>query len=91
VPALLGFVAFLFSFPIYRRIPFWPHLTIADAFTLWFEFVTPITTAIGFVVLMRYRRSGRINKFARTVAWTAITLSVLVNVFMWLAAWSYNI
>ncbi len=55
LPCLLGLVVFLFSFPIDRRIPFWPHLTIVEIFFMWFLFVTPITTVIAFVVLMKRR------------------------------------
>jgi len=88
LPALGGFVLFLFSFPIDRQIPFWPRLNVAEVFALWFVFVAPITTVIATVALIRRRRSAHIATFTRVLAWTAIALSVLVNVLMLLGMWA---
>jgi hypothetical protein len=88
LPSLLGFTAFLFSFPIYRQIPFWPHLSLADIFTLWFLFITPITTAIAIVMLIKRGRSGRIAVSLRTLAWLVITFSVLANILILLGMWA---
>lgn len=86
--SLVGFVLFLISFPIYRRIPFWPHLSIAELFLLWFLFVAPVTTAIAFVVFIRRKRFGSIVPVTKWLAWTAITLSVLADLFMLLGLWA---
>jgi len=87
-PSLLGFVAFLVSFPIYRSIPFWPHLNVAEAYTLWFLFVAPVTTLIAIVVLVKRERLGHIAAFAKLLVWAAIILSLLVNVFVLLGMWA---
>ena len=49
LPALLGFLAFLFAFPIDRRIPHWFPLNLAEILALWFLFIAPVTTVIAVV------------------------------------------
>jgi hypothetical protein len=88
VPSLLGFALFLLSFPIDRQIPFWPHLSLADIFTLWFFLITPVTTVIAIIMLIKRGRSGRIALFTRALAWLAITFSVLANVLILLGMWA---
>ena len=88
LPSLLGFTLFLLSFPIYRQITFWPHLSLADIFTLWFLFITPITTVIAIVMLIKRGRSGRIAIFIRMLAWLTITFSVLANVLILVGMWA---
>lgn len=87
LPCLLGSVVFFFSFPIDRRIPFWPHLMIVDIFYLWFLFVTPVATVIAFVVFTKRRRLGVIAKSTKSLIWATVTVSVLVNAFMLFAIW----
>jgi hypothetical protein len=82
LPALLGFVLFLVSFPIDRRIPFWPHLNLAELFTLWFLFITPGATVIAIVTLVKRRRQRRIPPLAKFLLWTTIMLSLAVNVLV---------
>jgi hypothetical protein len=88
LPSLLSFVFFFFSFPIDRRIPFWPHLTIVEIFLLWFLFVTPITIVIGFVVFMKRRRLGGIASSTRLLIWATQTVSLLVNALILFAIWA---
>jgi len=88
LPSLLGFALFLLSFPIDRQIPFWPHLSLAEIFTLWFFFITPVTTVIAIVVLIKRGRLGRIALFGRVLAWLVITFSVLANVFILVGMWA---
>jgi len=88
LPALLGFLAFLVAFPIDRRIPHWSPLNFAELFTLWFLLVTPITTVIAIVTLLKRKRMGRIPPFIRLLAWTAIAVSILLNVFVLLGVWA---
>jgi hypothetical protein len=80
LPSLLGFALFLLSFPIDRRLAFWPHLDIAEIFALWFLFVTPVTTVIAIVILVKRRR--RIARFPKVMAWLTIIVSVLANLFV---------
>ena len=49
LPSLLGLLVFLLAFPIDRRIPHWFPLNLAEVFTLWFLFITPVTTVIAIV------------------------------------------
>src|SRR5438552_9160813 len=44
LPCLLGFLAFLFSFPLDRQISLWPYLSIAEIVVMWFGLITPVTT-----------------------------------------------
>ena len=88
LPALGGFAMFLLSFPIDRKISFWPRLSLAEMFTLWFLFVAPIATTIATVALIRRRRSAHIATIIRVLAWTMITVSVLVNALILVGMWA---
>jgi hypothetical protein len=88
LPAIGGFVMFLLSFPIDRQIPFWPRLSFAEIFTLWYLFVTPVATMIAVVALIRRRRLAHIATFTRVLAWATITISVLLNAFMLVGMWA---
>jgi hypothetical protein len=88
LPSLLGFALFLLSFPIDRQIRFWPFLSLADIFALWFLLITPVTTVIAIVMLIKRGRSGRIAVFIRVLAWLMITFSVLANVLILLGMWA---
>jgi len=81
-------VAFLFSFPIDRQVPFWPHLELDEIFALWFFFFTPITTAIAIVMLIKRGRIERISPLLKSLLWAAIALSLLVNAFILLGVWA---
>jgi hypothetical protein len=88
LPSLLGFALFLLSFPIYRQIPFWPHLSLADIFALWFLFITPITTVIAIVMLIKRGHSERIAVLIRMLAWLVITFSVIANILILVGMWA---
>ena len=85
---MLGFVVFLFSFPIYRPFPFWPHWSIAEVFFLWFMLVAPIAIAISIVIFLKRRRAGRIAPLTKVLVWATLTVSLLVNGFMLLGLWA---
>jgi hypothetical protein len=87
-PSLLGFVLFLFSFPIDRQISIWPHWPIAAIFFLWFIFVTPITTVVAFVVFVKRKRRDHLAQSTRFLLWGALTMTVLLDTFMLLGAWA---
>lgn len=82
LPSLLGFVLFLFSFPIDRTIPFWPQLNLAELYFFWFLFVTPVTTVVAFVRFIKRKRTSRIALLHSVLAWTMLIASVLANLFM---------
>jgi cytochrome c-type biogenesis protein CcmH/NrfF len=71
----------VFSSTFGGTLLFWPRLSLAEMFTVWFLFVAPIATIIAAVTLIRRRRSAHIATFTRILAWTTITVSVLVNAF----------
>jgi hypothetical protein len=79
-PSLLGFALFLVSFPIDRVNPFWPHLSFAEIFVYWFGLITPVTTVIGIVILVKRGRS--LATFPKVMAWLTIALSLLANLFV---------
>jgi len=88
LPALLGFLAFLFAFPIDRRIPHWFPLNFAEIFTLWFLFITPVTTVIAIITLIKRKRIGRMAPLAKLLTWTAIAVSLVANAFVLLGMWA---
>jgi hypothetical protein len=75
LPCLLAFALFFFSFPIDRKIPVWPRLNLAELYSLWFLFVTPITTLVAVVVLIRRRWMGP----SSILAWFLVIASFVVN------------
>ena len=77
MPCLLAFALFLVSFPIDRKIAFWPKLTIGELYLHWFLFVTPISTLIALILLIKRRVQA--NKF---LAWLLVIVSVLANAFV---------
>ena len=88
LPVLLGFLAFLVAFPIDRRIPHWFPVNFAELFTLWFLFVTPITTVIAIVALLRSKRTGRMSPSIKLLTWAAILVSIVLNGFVLLGMWA---
>ena len=85
---MLGFLAFLFAFPIDRRIPHWFPLNFAELFTLWFLFITPVTTIIAIVTLVRRKPIGRKALLAKLLTWTAVMVSLVVNALVLLGMWA---
>jgi hypothetical protein len=79
LPSLLGFLAFLFSFPVDRQIRFWPHETSAEIFSQWFLFVTPVTTAIAIITLIKRRRAREMALLVKLLSWTAVAVSLVIN------------
>jgi len=79
LPSILGFLTFLFSFPIDRQIRFWPHETIAEIFIQWFLFITPVTTAIAIIMLIKRRRAREMTLWVKLLSWTAVAVSLVIN------------
>ena len=88
LPALLGFLAFLLAFPIDRRIPHWFPLNIAEIFALWFLFITPVTTVIAIVTLVKRNQKTSVVFLAKLVTWTAIVVSLIMNALILLGMWA---
>jgi hypothetical protein len=79
LPSLLGFLAFLFSFPINRQISFWPHEAIAEIFVKWFLFITPLTTVIAVITLIKQRQANEMIFRVKLLSWVAVVVSLIVN------------
>jgi hypothetical protein len=88
LPCLLGFAAFLLSFPINRVIPFWPHLSLDALYALWFIFVTPITTAIAIIIHLKRRKTERFTALSKKLVWAAIAASLVANSFVLFGMWA---
>jgi hypothetical protein len=88
LPCFAGFLTFLFAFPIDRRISHWFPLNLAELFTLWFLFVTPVTTVIAIVTLLKRARTGWKSPFVKLLVWTAIGASLALNGFVLLGMWA---
>jgi hypothetical protein len=86
LPALLGFSAFLLAFPIDRRIPFWPHLSLAEVFGVWFLLVSPVTTMVAIVMFARPRKL--FPSLRKWLLVAAVTVSVLLNLFVLLGLYA---
>ena len=84
LPCLLAFALFFFSFPIDRKVPVWPHLNLAELYSLWFLFVTPITTLVAFIVLIRRRWMGP----SSILAWFLVIASFVVNALVLLGLYA---
>lgn len=87
-PALLGFAAFLVSFPIDRRVSFWPHLSLAEVFGAWFLFVTPVANTAAIVTLIKRTRLSALPLVAKWLLVAAVTLAVLLNLFVLLGLYA---
>ena len=88
LPAILGFPAFLLSFPIDRKVPFLPHLNIAEVFLFWFLIVTPISTGVAMVMLRRHARLGNIGGNPERLLLAVITIAVLANLALLLGMYA---
>jgi hypothetical protein len=88
LPSLLGFLAFSVAFPIDRYIPHWFPVNLAILFTLWFLFVTPVTTVIAIATLLKRNRICRMSPFIKLLAWAAISGSIVLNALFLLAGWA---
>jgi hypothetical protein len=88
LPSLLGFAAFLLSFPIDRRIPFWPHLNLAEIYALWFLSIAPFATIIAVVTVVKRKRTSGATPTAKMLTWAAIAVSLILNAFVLLGMWA---
>jgi hypothetical protein len=78
---LLGFVAFLVAFPIDRKVPFWPHWSLAEGFANWFLFVTPPAIICAIVTFRRRARRGYLSS-SKGLLLAAIIVAVLLNLLL---------
>jgi len=88
LPSLLGLLVFLLAFPIDRRIPHWFPLNLAEVFTLWFLFITPVTTVIAIVTLVKHTAKTPAILFTKLVTWMAVVISSLTNALVLLGMWA---
>jgi Mn2+/Fe2+ NRAMP family transporter len=79
-PTVLGFVVFLFSFPLDRPLPF-SRLSVFDALFLW-SFVAPMFTIAAMIAASRRRFRESTPVRTKIGAWTIIIFAVCLNVFL---------
>ena len=84
----MGFVAFLLAFPIDRRILHWLPLNLAEIFTVWFLFITPVTTVIAIVTVTKCTGRRRMAPLTKLLMWATIAASLIVNAFVLLGMWA---
>ena len=73
------------SLRVHARVPdVWPHLNLAELYSIWFLFVTPITTLIAFIVLIRRRWMGP----SSIPAWFLVIASFVVNALVLLGLYA---
>ena len=79
-PSILGFVAFLFSFPLGRPLPILSSWTLFDLFFMFFLFV-PAFTIGALVLTIMYTRNPSASTRSKLLAWIVLTLTVAINAF----------
>jgi hypothetical protein len=77
IPALLGAAAFLLCFPKLSAAPG----NLLEAFATWWFVVTPISTAVAFIILVRATWKNRWPGRATALAWSMLVGTVLVDAF----------
>src|SRR5262245_22615701 len=79
LPSLLSVLLFAFMFPIGQTLYAWPHTTIAEVFFYWFLTITPLTTIVAVLRIVRYSRRKQLEAGLKALAWGLIGLSIMLN------------
>jgi magnesium-transporting ATPase (P-type) len=82
LPFFLSFIVFLLSFPIDRRIPFWPHRYLFEVYVDWFLFVTPVVTIVGLVLFILKSRHGYYSRLQKWLFAITFLVTILLNPFI---------
>src|SRR5690349_7658758 len=78
-PALASVLLFVCFFPIGGAVPVWPHTTIAEGFFYWFLTITPTTTVMAVLRIVRYSRRRQLQVWLKALGWGLIALSAMLN------------
>ena len=91
LPSLISVLLFACMFPSGRALSVWPHTAVAEGSFYWFLTITPVTTIVAVVRVMRYTRRNQLQTGLKAFAWGLIVLSIMLNlvVLIGLAAASY--
>lgn len=79
LPSLISVLLFACMFPIGHALSVWPHTVIAEGSFYWFLTITPVTTIVAVVRVMRYTRRKQLQAGLRVLAWGLIVLSIMLN------------
>src|SRR5690348_792986 len=79
LPSLLSVLLFAFMFPIRHEFYAWPHTAVAEVFFYWFITITPLTTIVAVIRIMRYSRRKQLQAGLKALAWGLIGLSIMLN------------
>lgn len=79
LPSLISVLLFACMFPIGRAFSVWPHTAIAEGSFYWFLTITPVTTIVAVVRVIRYTRRKQLQAGLQVLAWGLIVLSIMLN------------
>jgi hypothetical protein len=79
LPSLISVLLFACMFPIGRAFSAWPHTVIAEGSFYWFLTITPVTTIVAVVRVMRYTRRKQLQAGLQVLGWGLIVLSIMLN------------
>ena len=79
LPSLISVLLFACMFPIWHTLYAWPHTAIAEGSFYWFLTITPLTTIVAVVRVMRLSRRKQLQAGLRALAWGLIVLSIMLN------------
>jgi hypothetical protein len=79
LPSLLSVLLFACMFPIGHELHTWPRTAIAEGSFYWFLTITPLTTIVAVVRIMRFSRRKQLQIGLKALAWGLIGLSAMLN------------
>jgi hypothetical protein len=79
LPSLVSVLLFACVFPGGHALYAWPHTAIAEGSFYWFLTITPLTTIVAVVRVMRFTRRKQLQFGLQTLAWGLIVLSIMLN------------
>jgi len=79
LPSLLSVLLFACMFPVGHELYVWPHTAVAEAAFYWFLTITPLTTIVAVVRIMRFSRRKQLQVGLKALGWGLIGLSVTLN------------
>lgn len=79
LPSLISVLLFACMFPIGHGVYAWPHTVIAEGSFYWFLTITPLTTIVAVVRVMRLSRRKQLQAGLKALGWGLIGLSIMLN------------
>src|SRR5262249_7626035 len=79
LPSLISVLLFACLFPIGQTLYTWPHTAIAEGSFYWFLTITPLTTIVAVVRVMRLTPRNQLQVGLKALGWGMIGLSIMLN------------